>query len=105
MDSSAGGYSICFSKISRTSLLDSASDSDDDEESDEDDNDEEDMALLIFLFSFFFSGVCSAFGITCFEFLDFFSGLLVGVDNFDFVSGIFSLVIFGVTVYCSGSST
>ena len=66
VDSSASGYFIRLSEISKTSLSDSASDSedDDDDESDDDDDDEDEAgdAVLPFFFCCFFSGVAfSAF--------------------------------------------
>ena len=93
MDSSAKGYSVRLSEISRISLSDSASDSDDDEDkSYEDDVDEADEALPLFFFFFFFSRVFALFTITFGDFSVLDSGHLVKVDHSRFGSGFFSLV-------------
>ena len=106
VDSSASGYFIRLSEISKTSLSDSASDSedDDDDESDEDDDeDESEDAVLPFFFC------CSFFGVTFFAVsFDGFSVLDSGhpgeVEVSNFGSGFSSLVAFCLLVSCSGSS-
>ena len=105
VDSSASGYFIRLSEISKTSLSDSASDSedDDDDESDDDDEDEAEDAVLPFFFSCFFSGVAFfAFSFDDFSVLD--SGHLGEVEVSNFGSGFSSLVAFCLLISCSGSS-
>ena len=104
VDSSANGYFIRLSEISKTSLSDSSSDSEDDDDDESDDEDDDDAEAEDALLLFFF-GVFSGVNFFAFSFGDF--SLLdprhlgeVVVSNFG--SGFTSFDAGRVICVCSG---